>query len=55
MSAGPVDGPVSGSGLIVEPVTTTILAEEDGPLLLPATGPPMTNDDVRELRLADQR
>lgn len=51
---GEVEVVVDGNALRIMPVATDQLVEEDGLLLLPA-GPPVTDDDVRELRLADQR
>lgn len=51
---GEVEIVVDGSALRISPVASDELVEEDGLLLLPA-GAPMTDDDVRELRLADQR
>jgi bifunctional DNA-binding transcriptional regulator/antitoxin component of YhaV-PrlF toxin-antitoxin module len=51
---GLVPGEV-GAGLRIELVSTDYLVERDGHLLLPTTGVPLDDDDVRELRLADQR
>ena len=55
MSAGAVDIQVYGSGLLVSPVATDELVDSDGLMLLPAGGPPLSTDDIRDLRLADQR
>ena len=51
---GEVEIVVDGNALRISPVAGDELTEEDGLLLLPP-GPPMTDEDVRELRLADQR
>lgn len=51
---GEVEIVVDGNALRISPVAGDELVEEDGLLLLPP-GAPMTDDDVRELRLADQR
>ena len=52
---GVVDVFAEGSGLRIVLVSTDHLVERDGHLLLPSDGAPLTDDDVRELRLADQR
>jgi AbrB family looped-hinge helix DNA binding protein len=52
---GQVDVFAEGAGLRIELVSTDHLVEHDGHLLLPSGGAPLTDDDVRELRLADQR
>ena len=52
---GEVDVFAEGAGLRIELVSTDYLVERDGHLLLPTTGVPLDDDDVRELRLADQR
>jgi AbrB family looped-hinge helix DNA binding protein len=51
---GEVEIVVDGNALRISPVAADDLVEEDGLLLLP-DGPPMSDDDIRELRLADQR
>lgn len=51
---GEVEIVVDGNALRISPVATDELIEDDGLLLLPE-GQPLTDDDVRELRLADQR
>lgn len=51
---GEVEIVVDGSALRISPVANDELVEDDGFLLLPP-GSPMTDDDVRDLRLADQR
>lgn len=55
MIAGEVEIHVSGSGLLVTPVATDELVNSEGLLLLPAGDLPLTTDDIRELRLGDQR
>lgn len=52
---GEVDLFAEGAGLRIEVVSTDHLVERDGHLLLPSGGQHLTDDDVRELRLADQR
>lgn len=51
---GEVEIVVDGNSLRISPVAADDLVEHDGLLLL-ADGPPMSDDDIRELRLADQR
>ncbi|MFW0794217.1 AbrB/MazE/SpoVT family DNA-binding domain-containing protein [Gordonia sp. CPCC 205515] len=52
---GEVEITVTGSGLVLEPVASDDLIEKDGRLLLPDGGPQLSTDDIRELRLGDQR
>lgn len=52
---GEVDIVVDGNALRISPVAGDDLVEVDGFLVLPPGGPAMTADDVRDLRLADQR
>jgi len=52
---GEVDMFAEGAGLRIEVVSTDHLTMRDGHLLLPSGGAPLTDDDVRELRLADQK
>ncbi|MGC4962816.1 AbrB/MazE/SpoVT family DNA-binding domain-containing protein [Gordonia sp. DT218] len=53
---GEVEITVAGSGLVLEPVATDeLLAGDDGLLILPAGGAELSSDDIRELRLGDQR
>ena len=54
ITAGPVEITVSGAGLKIEPIASGGLVEEDGRLYL-AGGVTMTEDELREFRLADQR
>lgn len=51
---GEVEIVVDGNALRISPIAADNLVEEDGLLLL-SDGPPMSDDDIRELRLADQR
>lgn len=51
---GEVEIVVDGDALRISPVATDELTQDDGLLLLP-DGPAMTDDDVRDLRLVDQR
>lgn len=44
-----------GADLRVRPVADDSLDEQDGWLLVPAAESPLTDEDVRELRDADQR
>ena len=52
---GEVDVFAEGAGLRIELVSTDNLVERDGHLLLPSGGDQLTEDDVREFRLADQK
>lgn len=54
MSAGEVEITIEGSTLSIAPVTTDELVEHDGFLILPSADGAMTDQDIRELRLADQ-
>ena len=45
---------IDGAGIRVESVSGTGFVEQDGFLVIPAAGRRMTDDDVRDLRLADQ-
>ena len=53
--AAEVEVEVYGAGLRIEPVATGRLIERDGRLYLPSTGVPVTVEEIRRLRLADQR
>lgn len=55
MSAGEVEITVDGAALRIAAPTTDQLVEQDGLLLIPSTGVRLDDDDVRELRLADQK
>jgi AbrB family looped-hinge helix DNA binding protein len=52
---GEVDVEADGADLRVRPVADDALDEQDGWLVVPATGQTLTDDDVRRLRDADQR
>lgn len=52
---GAVEIAVEGASLRVEPVAHGGVVEERGWLVIPASGPALTDDDVRTLRHADQR
>lgn len=56
IAPGPVEVVRDGAGIRIEPLVTDDLAEVDGRLVIPASsgGPTISDDDVRELRLADQ-
>lgn len=54
LTQGEVDVEADGAGLRVRPVAEDALDEQDGWLVVPATGARLTDDDVRELRDADQ-
>ncbi|MGI5126740.1 AbrB/MazE/SpoVT family DNA-binding domain-containing protein [Pseudonocardia sp. CA-107938] len=55
LTQGEVEVEADGADLRVRPIAQDALVEEDGWLIVPATGRPLTDDDVRELRDADQR
>ena len=52
---GEVEVSLDGAAIRIESVAADELVEADGLLLLPAGGPELDEDAVRELRLADQR
>ncbi len=52
---GEVDVSVDSAGLRLQPVAGERLVEECGRLVVPATGMPLTEDQVRALRDGDQR
>ncbi len=52
---GEVEVTPDGAALRVEPVTGSSLVTVDDWLVIPATGEPITADEVQELRDADQR
>lgn len=52
---GAVEVEADGADLRVRPVADDALGDEDGFLVVPATGVPIGDDDVRALRDADQR
>jgi AbrB family looped-hinge helix DNA binding protein len=52
---GVVDVEADGSDLRVRPRAGDELDEQDGLLVIPASGVPMSDEDVQALRDADQR
>lgn len=52
---GQVDLILDGNGIRIEIDAPDNLIEKDGRLVIRASGTALTPDDVRELRLADQR
>lgn len=52
---GEVDLQLDGAGLHLEPVARDHLVERDGRLVVPASGPVLTDEAVRALRDADRR
>ena len=54
MLPGPVDLIVDGTGVRVEVEAPDNVVEKDGRLVI-SGGPSLTPDEIRELRLADQR
>ncbi|MCB0933473.1 MAG: AbrB/MazE/SpoVT family DNA-binding domain-containing protein [Mycobacterium sp.] len=55
ITAGEVELSLDGAAIRVESVAGEELVEQDGLLLLPSGGPELDSDEVRELRLADQK
>lgn len=55
ITAGEVEVSLDGAAIRIESVAGEELVEQDGLLLLPTGGPELSSDEVRELRLADQR
>jgi len=56
LGQGPVDVEADGADLRVRPLADdSLLDDDDGWLVIPATGSSITDDDVRTLRGADQR
>lgn len=55
LQPGEVDVEADGADLRVRPVAEDRLDEQDGWLLVPASGTPLTDADVQALRDADQR
>lgn len=52
---GPVDLIIDGTGIRIEIEAPDNLVEKDGRLTIKSSGVPLTVEDIRELRLADQR
>lgn len=55
LGAGDVEITIDGAGLHIEPIADDELREEDGLLVIPAAGEPVSDELVRTLRDADQR
>lgn len=55
LRAGEVEVTADGAALRVEPVSNSDLVEENGFLVIPASGLTITDEDVRALRDADQK
>ena len=55
LRAGEVDVTVDGTALRVEPLAEEALDERAGRLIIPAAGAAIDDQDVQELRDADQR
>lgn len=55
LRAGEVEVTADGTALRVEPVAAESLDERAGRLVIPASGTPVTADQVHDLRDADQR
>ena len=55
IDGGEVEIAVDGASIRIEAVPGTDLVEEDGFLVIPATGVSLDDAAVRDLRLADQR
>lgn len=55
ITSGEVEISLDGAAIRIESVAADDLVEEDGLLLLPGGGPELDADEIRELRLADQR
>lgn len=55
LEPGPVEIVADGSGLRIEIPVDDAVESRDGFLLIVADGPSTTAEDIRELRLADQR
>ena len=55
LTPGPVEVSRDGSAIRIEPVTGTSLQQVGSRLVIPASGGELGDDEVRDLRLADQR
>lgn len=55
LTPGPVEVDVQGAGLRVVPITDGTLVQEGEFLVIPSGGQPISDEDVRTLRNADQR
>jgi AbrB family looped-hinge helix DNA binding protein len=52
---GPVNIMIEGADVRIAAVAPNRLTQRDGRTVIAADGPALTADDIRELRLADQR
>ena len=52
--AGEVEVTIDGAGLHIAPAEFATLVEEDGFLVIPRTGTPITDDMIQELRNVDR-
>ncbi|MDR2877329.1 MAG: AbrB/MazE/SpoVT family DNA-binding domain-containing protein [Chromatiales bacterium] len=52
---GPVDIVIEGVDVRITAITPNQLGERNGRMVITADGPTLNADDIRELRLADQR
>jgi AbrB family looped-hinge helix DNA binding protein len=55
LQAGDVEVTADGSGLRIEAVVDEVLEERRGRLVIPGAGVPVSAEQVRDLRDADQR
>lgn len=55
LAPGEVEVYVDGATIRIEPVYRTDVEIVDGRMVLPAMGDPITDEQIRELRFADQR
>jgi len=55
LEGGEVDVEVHGAAIVIEPVTGDDLAREGPFVVIPKSGAPISDADVREQRHADQR
>lgn len=55
LQSGDVEVTADGSGLRVEAVVEEVVEERRGRLVIPAAGEPVSAEQVRSLRHADQR
>jgi AbrB family looped-hinge helix DNA binding protein len=52
---GPVNIVIEGADVRIAAIAPNKLAQRDGRTVIAADGPTLSADDIRELRLADQR
>lgn len=55
IAAGEIEISLDGAAIRIESISADELDESNGLLLLPAGGEDLDEEDIRELRLADQR